>query len=161
VPQRSFLFNATVRDNIAYGSPDASDEDVVSAARAAGAHDFISALAEGYEARLGEEGVEFSGGEAQRVCLARAIIRKPELLLLDEATNALDAESELHVRHALDDLRKECSVVVIAHRLGSVRHADQIVVLDEGRIVETGAFETLLKSGGRFASMYRTRNDSN
>ena len=89
------------------------------------------------------------------------MIRKPELLLLDEATNALDSVSELHVRRALDDLRNDCSVVVIAHRLESVRHADQIVVLDDGRIVETGEFEPLLNSGGKFAAMYRSRNDFN
>ena len=99
-----------------------------------------------------------SGGEAQRICLARAMIRKPEVLLLDEATNALDSDSELHVRRALDALRENCSVVVIAHRLESVKHADEIVVLDEGRIVETGTLESLLQANGTFARMYRSRN---
>jgi subfamily B ATP-binding cassette protein MsbA len=155
VPQRSFLFNATVRDNIAYGSPDAPVDDVTDAARAAGAHDFIAALADGYETRLGEEGVELSGGEAQRICLARAMIRKPELLLLDEATNALDSVSEMHVQQALESIKTDCCVVVIAHRLETVSNADRIVVLDKGRVVEQGTLQTLLERDGMFSRMYR------
>ena len=129
VPQKAFLFNATVRENIAYGVGEAGDDDVISAATAAGAHDFIIDLPDGYETRLGEEGIGVSGGEAQRICLARALIRRPELLLLDEATSALDDESEHLIRRALDDMKRECAVVVIAHRTATIENADQVLEL--------------------------------
>ena len=154
VPQRAFLFNATVRDNIAYGALQANDAAVEIAAKAAGANDFILALPNTYDTRLGENGVELSGGEAQRVCLARAMIREPELLLLDEATNALDSISEDRIHEALDKARQDCAVVVIAHRLATIEGADQILVLDEGRLVEQGDRDQLLAKGGLFADLY-------
>jgi ABC-type multidrug transport system fused ATPase/permease subunit len=154
VPQKAFLFNATVRENILYGKLDATDEDVAAAATAAGAHDFIAALPQGYETRLGEEGVELSGGEGQRICLARALIRKPEILLLDEATNALDGLSEKFIHRALEELRQRCAVVVIAHRLATIESADQILVFDAGRLVERGTLTELVKRDGLFSRLY-------
>jgi subfamily B ATP-binding cassette protein MsbA len=153
VPQKSFLFNDTVRVNIAYGTRNASDDEVTEAAKAAGAHDFIEALVDGYRTRLGADGVEVSGGEAQRICLARAIIRKPRLLLLDEPTNALVSLSERRIRQALEALKRRCSVVLIAHRLESVRDADHIIVLDQGRLIEQGSSEALLAADGLFSAM--------
>jgi subfamily B ATP-binding cassette protein MsbA len=155
VPQKPHLFNATVRENIAFGDFEASDERVQTAARDAGAHDFIESLADGYDTRLGENGVELSGGEAQRICLARALVHKPDLLLLDEATNALDSISEQRIQKALEEARARCSVVVVAHRLSTVERADQILVLDEGRLVERGDFRKLHNSGGLFAQLYK------
>ena len=155
VPQKPHLFNATVRENIAYGDFEASDERVQTAAHDAGAHDFIESLADGYDTRLGEDGVELSGGEAQRICLARALVHKPDLLLLDEATNALDSISEQRIQKALEEARARCSVVVVAHRLSTVVRADQILVLNEGRLVERGDFKKLHNSGGLFAQLYK------
>ena len=154
VPQKVFLFNATVRENISYGKLDATEEEVAAAATAAGAHDFIAALPQGYETRLGEEGVELSGGEGQRICLARALIRKPELLILDEATNALDGLSEKLIQKALEDLRQQSAVVVIAHRLATIESADQILVLDAGRLVERGTLKELVDRDGLFSRLY-------
>jgi subfamily B ATP-binding cassette protein MsbA len=155
VPQKPHLFNASVRENIAYGDFDASDEQIREAARDAGANDFIESLAVGYETKLGEDGVELSGGEAQRICLARALIRKPDLLLLDEATNALDSISEQRIQEALEEARTRCAVVVVAHRLSTVERANQILVLDQGRLVERGNFAKLHNAGGLFTRLYR------
>ena len=154
VPQKSFLFNTTIRENIAYGAPAATDAEIEQSSKAAGAHEFIADLADGYDTKLGEGGVELSGGEAQRICLARALIRKPELLLLDEATNALDSLSEARVQQALEAVKMDCSAIVIAHRLETVSNADHIVVLDSGRVVEQGTLQTLLDADGTFARMY-------
>ena len=153
VPQNVFLFNATVRDNIAYGALQADDEQIIAAANAAGAHDFILGLRQGYDTRLGEDGVELSGGEGQRVCLARAMIREPEILILDEATNALDGISEEFIQKALDELKQRCTVVVIAHRLATIERADQILVMDDGRLVEQGDLKQLTAQGGLFAQL--------
>jgi subfamily B ATP-binding cassette protein MsbA len=155
VPQKVFLFSATVRENIAYGALEADDEQVIAAASAAGAHEFITRLPEGYDTRLGEEGDKLSGGEAQRICLARALIRKPDLLLLDEATNALDSISEELIQQALEKLRHSCAVVVVAHRLATVERADQILVLDDGQLVEQGNLNQLLQANGLFARLYK------
>ena len=135
VPQQAFLFNETVRENIAYGAS-RTDEEIIAAAKAAGAHEFVTNLSDGYDTRLGENGIELSGGEAQRVCLARAIVRRPDLLLLDEATNALDSESEALIQQALDRMKHDCSVVVVAHRSATIANADQ--VLELGRREATG-----------------------
>ena len=154
VPQRAFLFNASVRENIAYGALGLDDEAVVKAAVKAGAHDFIESLPDGYDTKLGRDGLEVSGGEGQRICLARAIIREPEVLLLDEATNALDAYSESLIQTALEDIRKRSSIVAIAHRFATIEGADRVLVLDGGRIVEEGSPRDLLRRGGLFAQLY-------
>jgi subfamily B ATP-binding cassette protein MsbA len=155
VPQNAFLFNATVRENIVYGKLDATEEEVIAAAEKAGANDVIESLAQGYETRLGEEGIELSGGERQRICLARALIRNPEILILDEATNALDSISEARIQDVLDEQSSRCAVIVIAHRLATIERADQILVMDGGRLVEQGTLSDLLTQNGLFARLYR------
>lgn len=158
VPQKAFLFSTTVRDNIAYGKAGATHDEIETAAEAAGAGAFIRNLPDGYDTRIGEEGVELSGGEAQRLCLARALIRKPDLLLLDEATNALDGITEVRIQEALDSMRHEAAVVVIAHRLATIEKASRIYVLDDGRLVEQGTLRELVEQGGLFAQLYRLRH---
>lgn len=146
VPQHPILFSSDVWHNIRYGKPEASDEDVVSAAKKAHAHEFIEQLPEGYGSFLGEQGVRLSGGQKQRIAIARAILKDPAVLLLDEATSALDAQSEFHVQAALDELMANRTTLIIAHRLATVIHADLIVVMDQGAIVDTGNHKSLLKS---------------
>jgi len=146
VPQHPILFSSDVWHNIRYGNPQASDEEVISAAKRAHAHEFIEQLPEGYGSFLGEQGVRLSGGQKQRVALARAILKDPDILLLDEATSALDAQSEYHVQAALDELMTNRTTLIIAHRLATVIHADLIVVMDQGRIVDTGTHKSLLNS---------------
>lgn len=153
VPQQPALFTADVRYNIAYGKPDASEEDIIGAAKAAHAHEFICKLPEGYQSHLGEQGVRLSGGQRQRIALARAILNDPKILLLDEATSALDTESEYQVQLALEELMKNRTTLVIAHRLSTILHADKIAVLDEGRIVATGTHEALLKSSELYSRL--------
>ncbi len=163
VPQDSTVFSTSALENIRYGRPDASDADVIAAARAAFAHDFISALPDGYASFLGERGVRLSGGQRQRIAIARAMLKNPPLLLLDEATSALDAESERMVQAALEAAMKGRTTLVIAHRLATVQRADRIVVLDAGRIVETGTHAELVTHGGlyaRLASMQFDLHDS-
>jgi len=144
VPQQPALFTGDVRYNIAYGKLDATDSEVVAAARAAHAHTFITALPDGYGSHLGEQGVRLSGGQRQRIALARAILNDPKILLLDEATSALDTESEYQVQLALQELMKNRTTVIIAHRLSTILHADNIAVLDEGQLVATGTHDQLL-----------------
>ena len=144
VPQQPALFTGDVRYNIAYGKLDATDSEVVAAARAAHAHTFITALPDGYGSHLGEQGVRLSGGQRQRIALARAILNDPKILLLDEATSALDTESEYQVQLALQELMKNRTTVIIAHRLSTILHADNIAVLDEGQLIATGTHEQLL-----------------
>jgi len=153
VPQQPALFTGDVRYNIAYGKLDATDEEIIAAARAAHAHDFISALPDGYASHLGEQGVRLSGGQRQRIALARAILNNPKILLLDEATSALDTESEHQVQLALQELMHDRTTVIIAHRLSTILHADNIAVLDGGQLVATGTHEQLLRDCPLYARL--------
>jgi len=155
VPQETVIFSGSAADNIRFGRAGASDEEVRDAARAAEAHDFISALSDGYDAEMGERGVRLSGGQRQRIAIARAILRDAPLLLLDEATSSLDAQSEAAIQQALERLEKGRTTLVIAHRLATVQRADRIVVMDGGRIVAQGTHESLLAEGGLYAELAR------
>jgi len=155
VTQEAMLFDESVTDNIALGRPGASQAEIEQAARDAAAHDFIMELPEGYRTRVGEGGLKLSGGQRQRIAIARAMLRNAPILLLDEATSALDAESERQVQEALARLSKGRTTIVIAHRLSTVRDADQIFVLEKGRVVESGRHQALLTKGGLYAMLYR------
>jgi ATP-binding cassette subfamily B protein len=161
VSQQPYLFEGTIRDNIRYGRPDASDEDIEKAARLAYAHDFILAQPQGYDTPVGENGVTLSGGQRQRLSIARALVRNAPILLLDEATSALDTESEAAVQKALDEAMTGRTVVVIAHRLSTVVRADKIIVMQQGRVVEEGNHETLAKvSDGLYARLNNLQRPS-
>jgi ATP-binding cassette, subfamily B, bacterial len=150
VSQETYLFHATVRDNLRFARPDASDEEVEEAARAAQIHELIASLPDGYDTVVGERGYRFSGGERQRIAIARTILRNPPILVLDEATSALDTQTERAVQEALEHLAEGRTTIAIAHRLSTVRDADQIVVLDRGRVAEIGTHDELLTAGGRY-----------
>ncbi|MGH7148371.1 MAG: ATP-binding cassette domain-containing protein, partial [Nitrospiraceae bacterium] len=155
VPQEVNLFNDTVRANLLWGKPTVSCEETEAAARQAHADEFIRDLPQGYDTVVGSRGALLSGGQRQRLALARALIRKPELLILDEATSALDTESETMIQQTLEVLAGSICIIVVAHRLATVRRADRIYVLEEGRIVESGAWEALTMAGGRFNELRR------
>ncbi|WP_436638972.1 ABC transporter transmembrane domain-containing protein [Microbaculum sp. FT89] len=160
VPQDTVIFAGTVADNIAYGRPGASDDEIRAAAVAAHVEEFVTAMPEGYRTMVGERGVKLSGGQRQRIAIARAILRAAPILLLDEATSALDAESETVVQMALDDLMQERTTLVIAHRLATVLNADRILVMEEGRIVEEGTHHSLIETGGLYARLARLQFDT-
>ena len=153
VPQDTVVFSANALENIRYGRPDATDDEVIAAAKLAAAHEFIERLPEGYQSFLGERGVRLSGGQRQRIAIARALLKNPPLLLLDEATSALDAESERLVQHALEAAMVGRTTLVIAHRLATVQRSTKIVVMDQGRIVETGTHASLVAADGLYASL--------
>jgi ATP-binding cassette subfamily B protein len=155
VGQDIFLFRGTVRENIEFGKPGASEDEIVAAAKAAYAHDFISSFPRGYDTPVGEHGLQLSGGQRQRVAIARALIKNAPIILLDEATASLDSEAELQVREAMEHLCQGRTTLAIAHRLHTVSHADCICVIEDGRAVESGRHDELLRAGGRYASFYR------
>jgi len=155
VLQDSFLFNNTVSQNLLYGNPDATADELIAAARTANAYDFITKLPEGFDTELGERGVKLSGGQKQRLALARAILADPKILILDEATSSVDAEAEYLIQQALERVLKGRTALVIAHRLSTIRNADKILVLDSGKIVETGNHTELMQRGGLYSRLYQ------
>ena len=154
VQQDIYLFNASIRDNILYGRLDATEEEVIEAAKRANIHDYIMTLENGYETIIGERGVRLSGGQKQRLSIARVFLKNPPILILDEATSALDNTTEILIQQALDELCKGRTTIVVAHRLSTIKHADEIAVIADGRIVEQGDHETLMANGGMYAELY-------
>ncbi len=154
IPQEPNLFHRSIRENIAYGSPHATDEEIIEAAKHAEMHDFIASLEAGYETLVGERGVKLSGGQRQRIAIARAMLKNAPILVLDEATSALDSESEVAIQKALHELMEEKTVIAIAHRLSTLREMDRIIVLDQGKIVEDGTHDELVKMGGLYARLW-------
>ena len=154
VSQTVFLFDGSVRDNIAYGSEGATDEQIIEAAKKANIHDYIATLDDGYDTRVGERGVKLSGGQRQRIAIARVFLKNPKLLILDEATSALDNATEMQIQAALEELSRGRTVIVVAHRLSTVKNADEIVVLDKDGIVERGTHEELLERDGEYKKLY-------
>jgi ATP-binding cassette subfamily B protein len=155
VPQDTVLFNDTIEYNIGYGKPGASKEEIVSAARAAYIHDFIESLPDGYATQVGERGLKLSGGEKQRVAIARTVLKDPAILVFDEATSALDSKSEQAIQAQLKEIAKNRTTLVIAHRLSTIADAQQILVLDHGRIIERGTHTSLLAADGAYAQMWQ------
>ncbi len=161
VPQDTVLFNDTIGYNIAYGKPGATQSEIESAAKSAQIHDFIESLPDGYQSAVGERGLKLSGGEKQRVAIARTLLKHPALLIFDEATSALDSETERSIQNELNDLARNRSTLIIAHRLSTITHAHQILVMEEGAIIERGTHESLLALGQRYAEMWRVQQSQN
>lgn len=154
VQQDVYLFAGSIRENIAYGKPGASEEEIIQAAKNANIHDFVMSLEDGYDTFVGERGTRLSGGQKQRIAIARVFLKNPPILILDEATSALDNESERHIQTSLEDLAKNRTTIVIAHRLSTIRNADEIIVIDQNGIQERGTHDTLLKQDGLYAKYY-------
>jgi ATP-binding cassette subfamily B protein len=155
VPQDTVLFNDTIRYNIAYGRDHATEDEIIAAAKAARIHDFVTSLPEGYDTKVGERGLKLSGGEKQRVGIARTLLKNPPILILDEATSALDTQTERSIQDSLAEMGEGRSVIAIAHRLSTIADADLILVLEEGRVVERGQHDQLLAQGGIYAAMWQ------
>jgi ATP-binding cassette, subfamily B, bacterial len=153
VSQETYLFHSSVADNLRFAKPDATDDELVAAAKAAQIHEHLAALPDGYDTVVGERGYRFSGGEKQRLAIARAVLRNPPILVLDEATSALDTQTEQAVQEAIDAVSAGRTTITIAHRLSTIRDADEILVLDHGQIVERGTHDDLLAHGGRYAAL--------
>ena len=157
VPQETVLFSGTVRDNIRYGKPEASEEEVIAAAKAAQAHDFILNLSNGYDTRVEERGVNLSGGQKQRIAIARALLLKPSVLILDDSTSSVDVETETKIQDAMKSWLKDTTSFVVAQRISTVLHADQIVVVDEGKLVAQGTHRELMRSSPVYQEIYASQ----
>jgi ATP-binding cassette subfamily B protein len=157
VSQNIFLFDGTIRENITYGAGDVSEEEIISAAKRANIHDYISTLDMGYDTEVGERGIKLSGGQRQRIAIARLFLKNPSLLILDEATSALDNITEIQIQKALEELSEGRTVIVVAHRLSTVKNADRIVVIDKTGIVEQGSHEELLSKDGEYKKLYNSQ----
>jgi ATP-binding cassette subfamily B protein len=155
VQQDIYLFNASIRENILYGRLDATDEEVIEAAKRANIHDYIMTLPEKYETQIGERGVRLSGGQKQRLSIARVFLKNPPILILDEATSALDNTTEILIQQALDELCRGRTTIVVAHRLSTIKNADEIAVVSNGQIVEQGSHDALVREGGVYEKLYR------
>ncbi|MBE6614990.1 MAG: ATP-binding cassette domain-containing protein, partial [Ruminococcaceae bacterium] len=161
VQQDIYLFNATIRENILYGRLDATEEEVIEAAKRANIHDYIMTLPDGYNTEIGERGVRLSGGQKQRLSIARVFLKDPPILILDEATSALDNTTEILIQQSLDELCKGRTTLVVAHRLSTIKNADEIAVIADGQIVEQGDHENLLAKGGMYADLYKLQFRAN
>lgn len=155
VMQDSILFSDSIRENIMMGNPEASEEEMIEAAKAANAHDFIMQLAQGYDTPIGERGVKLSGGQKQRVAIARVFLKNPPILILDEATSALDLESEKMIQDSLERLAQNRTTLIVAHRLSTITHADQIILLENGMIKERGTHQELMEKQGAYFQLYQ------
>ena len=160
VQQDVFLFATTIRENIAYGKIDATDDEIIAAAKAAEIHDFIMTLEKGYDTHVGERGVLLSGGQKQRISIARLFLKNPPILILDEATSALDTETEYRIQSALDRLSEGRTRLIIAHRLSTIKNADEIIFIDSEGIAERGSHESLLASNGGYAKLYNMQHSA-
>ena len=155
VQQDIYLFNASIRDNILYGKLDAAEEEVEAAAKRANIHDYIMSLPQGYDTQIGERGVRLSGGQKQRLSIARVFLKNPPILILDEATSALDNTTEILIQQSLDELCRGRTTIVVAHRLSTIKNADEIAVISQGKIAEQGSHDELMQRNGEYAKLYR------
>ena len=161
VLQENILFSESIRENIMIGNPNAAEEEVIAAAKAANAHDFIMQLPEGYETKVGERGVKLSGGQKQRVAIARVFLKNPPILILDEATSALDLESEQSIQESIEALAKDRTTLIVAHRLSTITHADRIILIEHGKIMEDGTHDELMKLQGHYHDLFQIQQLGN